>query len=43
VEDGKPPLEVKVAARLEEDIELIMSLMEDEIPPLRRIRARRVG
>jgi hypothetical protein len=38
----KPPLKVKPADRLEDDIEVILSLTEDEMPPLRWIHARRV-
>jgi hypothetical protein len=34
---------VKAADRLEDDIDVILSLMEDEMSLLRRIRSRRVG
>jgi hypothetical protein len=40
---GKPPLRVKAADRLNDDIDVILTLTEDEMPPLRSIRARRVG
>jgi hypothetical protein len=43
VGDGKPPLKVKAADRLKDDIDVILSRADDEMPPLRRIRARRVG
>jgi hypothetical protein len=40
---GKPPLKVKAADRLKDDIDVLLTLTEDEMPPLRRIRTRRVG
>jgi hypothetical protein len=43
VGEGKPPLKVNAADRLKDVIDVLLSLTEDEMPPLRKIRARRVG
>jgi hypothetical protein len=40
VVSGKPPLKAKAAGRLNDDIDVLLTMMEDERTPLRMIRAR---